>query len=137
MELDTPQKWAVYIALAVEGDKYFNQLRKQFDANPNTIDKILKSLIASGVVAKKVRQLGDIGNSNKTYYTTTKMGEKLLGNLYEVVLPPLAMSEPESIQYEIRDSHTVDIEFQQGNNLPYELPEIHESFKLQFEGART
>ncbi len=91
MELDTPQKWAIYIALTVDGDKYFNQLKKQFNANPKTINDALKSLVASGLVAKKVKQLGDIGDTNKTYYTTTKLGEKLLAGLYEVALPPLAM----------------------------------------------
>ena len=90
MELDTPQKWAIYIALTVDGEKYFNELKKQFNANPNTIDKNLKSLIASGLVAKKVKQLGDIGNTNKTYYTSTRLGEKLLAGLYEVILPPQA-----------------------------------------------
>jgi DNA-binding HxlR family transcriptional regulator len=91
MELDTPQKWAIYIAVTVEGDKYFNQLKKQFKANPNTIDKALKSLVAGGLVAKKVKQLADIGDTNKTYYTSTTLGEKLLAGLYEVALPPLAM----------------------------------------------
>jgi DNA-binding HxlR family transcriptional regulator len=90
MELDTPQKWAIYIALTVDGEKYFNELKKQFGANPNTIDKNLKSLVASGLVAKKVKQLGDIGNTNKTYYASTRLGEKLLAGLYEVILPPLA-----------------------------------------------
>ena len=90
MELDTPQKWAIYIALTVDGEKYFNELKKQFNANPNTIDKNLKSLISSGLVAKKVKQLGDIGNTNKTYYTSTRLGEKLLAGLYDVILPPLA-----------------------------------------------
>ena len=88
MELDTPQKWAIYIALAVEGDKYFNQLKKQFGANPNTIDKALKSLVAGGLVAKKVKQLADVGDTNKTCYTTTKLGEKLLAGLSDVALPP-------------------------------------------------
>jgi DNA-binding HxlR family transcriptional regulator len=90
MELDTPQKWAIYIALTVDGEKYFNELKKQFGANPNTIDKNLKSLVAGGLVAKKVKHPGDIGNSTKTYYTSTRLGEKLLAGLYEVVLPPLA-----------------------------------------------
>jgi len=90
MELDTRQKWAIYIALTVDGQKYFNELKKQFGANPNTIDKNLKSLVASGLVAKKVKQPGDIGNTNKTYYASTRLGEKLLAGLYEVILPPLA-----------------------------------------------
>ncbi|NMB79583.1 MAG: hypothetical protein GYA23_10885 [Methanomicrobiales archaeon] len=88
MELDTPPKWAVYIALTVDGDKYFNQLKKEFKANPKTLTDILKSLVASGLVDRKVKQLVDAGDTNKNYYTTTKMGEKLLMNLYEVVLPP-------------------------------------------------
>ncbi|MDD5188288.1 MAG: winged helix-turn-helix transcriptional regulator [Methanoregula sp.] len=90
MELDTPGKWAIFIALAVDGDKYFNQLKKEFMANPNTLDKALKSLVMSGLVEKKVKQLADIGDTNRTYYTTTRLGEKLLNNLQEVVLPPLA-----------------------------------------------
>jgi DNA-binding HxlR family transcriptional regulator len=90
MELDIPQKWAIYIALAVDGEKYFNELKKLFGANPNTIDKNLKSLVASGLVVKKVKQPGDIGNSNKTYYASTRFGEKLLAGLYEVILPPPA-----------------------------------------------
>jgi len=94
MELDTPQKWAIYIALAVDGDKYFNQLKKQFRANPNTIDKALKSLVEGGLVAKKVKQLVDTGDTNKTYYTTTRLGEKLLGFLYDAALPPLAAHPP-------------------------------------------
>jgi len=94
MELDTPQKWAIYIALAVDGDKYFNQLKKQFKANPNTIDKALKSLVEGGLVAKKVKQLVDTGDTNKTYYTTTRLGEKLLGFLYDAALPPLAAHPP-------------------------------------------
>lgn len=96
MELDTPQKWAIYIALTFDGDQYFNQLKKQFDANPKTINDALKSLVASGLVAKKVKQLEEIGDTNKTYYSTTKLGEKLLANLYEVVLPPLEVRPPSS-----------------------------------------
>ncbi len=92
MELDTPGKWAIFIALAVDGDKYFNQLKKEFVANPNTLDKALKSLVTSGLVEKKVKQLADTGDTNRTYYTTTRLGEKLLNNLQEVVLPPLAAS---------------------------------------------
>lgn len=88
MELDTPQKWAIYIALTLDGDKYFNELKKQFGANPNTLNKALKSLVASGLVDRKVRQLVDAGDTNKNYYAATKLGEKLLAGLYEVVLPP-------------------------------------------------
>ena len=88
MELNTPYKWAIYIALAVDGDKYFNQLKKEFGANPKTLTDALKALTAGGLIDRKVRQLADAGDANKVYYTTTKLGEKLLMNLHEVVLPP-------------------------------------------------
>ena len=90
MDLDTPRKWAIYIALTADGDKYFNELKKEFAANPKTLNDALKSLVASGLVAKKVKQLVDIGDTNKTYYTSTPLGERLLAGLYEVILPPLA-----------------------------------------------
>jgi DNA-binding HxlR family transcriptional regulator len=96
MELDTPHKWAIYIALTVDGDKYFNQLKKQFDANPKTLNDALKSLVAGGLVARKVKQLVDIGDTYRTYYTSTLLGEKLLTGLYEVALPPLAIRPPAS-----------------------------------------
>lgn len=90
MELDTPFKWAIFIALTTGGDKYFNQLKNEFSANPKTLTDALKALSAGGLIDRKVRQLADAGDTNKVYYTSTSLGEKLLVNLYEVVLPPKA-----------------------------------------------
>ena len=98
MELDTHQKWAVYIALTVEGDKYFNELKKQFKANPKTLNDVLKSLVAGGLVDRKVKRLVDVGDTNRNYYSTTRLGEKLLMNLYETVLPPLTMGPKTQIR---------------------------------------
>ncbi|MEI7591283.1 MAG: hypothetical protein WCJ49_08265 [Deltaproteobacteria bacterium] len=91
MELDSDQKWAVYIALTLEGQKYFNEVKNQFNANANTIDPILKSLVAGGLVTNKVKQLADTGNKGRSYYKTTKLGLSLLDALYEVALPPTSM----------------------------------------------
>ena len=136
MELDTPLKWAIYIALTVDGDKYFNQLKKQFNANPKTMNDVLKSLVASGLVTRKVRQLVDASDTNKTYYATTKLGEKLLTNLYEVVLPPLAVSEFATRSDEIRILPVNNISIQTGNQyLSYELPERQSNLELELEGV--
>jgi len=94
MELDTPFKWAIFIALTTGGDKYFNQLKNEFMANPKTLTDALKALAASGLVDRKVRQLADLKDTNKIYYTSTNLGEKLLVNLYEVVLPHPAGGRP-------------------------------------------
>jgi DNA-binding HxlR family transcriptional regulator len=139
MELDTPCKWAIYIALTVEGDKYFNQLKKQFNANPKTLTDILKSLVASGLVDRRVKQLVDAGDTNKNYYTTTKLGEKLLMNLYEVVLPPLETGELQGTRIEIIEPAAREPEkiYLHRQDFAFELPGNHEPLKIQFEGART
>lgn len=91
MELDSDQKWAVYIALTLEGQKYFTEIKNQFNVNANTIDPILKSLVAGGLVTNKIKQLNDAGNKGRSYYKTTKLGLSLLDALYEVALPPTSM----------------------------------------------
>jgi DNA-binding HxlR family transcriptional regulator len=106
MELDTPDKWAIYIALTLDGDKYFNQLKKEFKANPNTIDKNLKSLMAGGLIQRKVKELADVSDRNKNYYTSTLLGEKLLVHLSEVIAPPLAVVEQNKININL-DEHNV------------------------------
>jgi len=139
MELDTPQKWAIYIALTVDGDKYFNQLKKQFNANPKTLTDVLKSLVASGLVDRNVKQLVDVGDTNKNYYTTTRLGEKLLMNLYEVVLPPLAVGEMQSTQIRINEPRIQETETFRipRQNIAFDSSEPLESLKIQLEGART
>lgn len=139
MELDTDQKWAIFIALTIDGNKYFNQLKKEFGANPNTIDKNLKSLINGGLVDKKVKKLGDIGDNNKIYYTTTKLGEKLLANLYKVVLPPMVVNDMENFLIELDEATDKNVKVLQSedSHLKYEPLESINSIKFQIEGVKT
>src|SRR5208337_356616 len=139
MELDTPYKWAIYIALTVDGDKYFNQLKKQFNANPKTTNEALKSLVTSGLIAKKVKQLTDVGDTNKTYYTTTKFGEKLLMNLYEVVLPPLNIIQLQKPTIRFNKITTGEIEMFPipSQKVAYELPKMNELLNLQVEEVKS
>ncbi len=88
MELSTDAKWAVYIALTLEKEMYFNELKDTFVANPREMDRILKSLIDGGLIAKKVRTLEDIDDRRKVYYKSTDYGKKVLNALCDVVLPP-------------------------------------------------
>ena len=88
MELSTDARWAVYIALALGEKMYFNELKDTFGANPSEMDRILKSLVDGGLIAKKVRRLEDVGDRRKVYYTSTDYGKKMLNALCDVVLPP-------------------------------------------------
>ncbi len=93
MELSTDAKWAVYIALTLDKEMYFNELKETFGANPREMDRILKSLIDGGLIAKKVRALEDIGDRRRVYYRSTNYGEKMLNALCDVVLPPGSLIE--------------------------------------------
>jgi|GEM_PF-772048 len=88
IELSTDAKWAVYIALTLDKEMYFNELKETFGANPREMDRILKSLVDSGLIAKKVRTLEDIGDRRRVYYRSTNYGKKMLDALCDVVLPP-------------------------------------------------
>jgi DNA-binding MarR family transcriptional regulator len=80
-------RWAVYIALATEGEKYFTELKEEFGANPNTMTTVLKALVGGGLVARRVRT-GDVGDRRKIYYALTPAGGRLFTALYDVALPP-------------------------------------------------
>lgn len=88
MELSSDARWAVYIALALGEEMYFNELKDTFGANPSEMDRILKSLVDGGLIAKKVRRLEDVGDRRKVYYTATDYGKRMLNALCDVVLPP-------------------------------------------------
>jgi DNA-binding HxlR family transcriptional regulator len=88
MELSSDARWAVYIALALGEEMYFNELKETFGANPSEMDRILKSLVDGGLIAKKVRRLEDVGDRRKVYYTSTDYGKRMLNALCGVVLPP-------------------------------------------------
>jgi len=79
-------RWAVYIALATEGEKYFTELKEEFGANPNTMTTALKGLVGGGLVVRQVRT-GDIGDRRKIYYALTPAGIRLFAALYDVALP--------------------------------------------------
>ncbi|WP_342678811.1 MarR family winged helix-turn-helix transcriptional regulator [Methanofollis sp. UBA420] len=93
--LSSGQRWAVYIALTTEGQKYFNEVKEQFGANPNTMAPILKDLVNGGLVARKV-QVKDIGDRRKIYYEPTAMGTNLFATIYEDLLPERSQQSTET-----------------------------------------
>lgn len=60
-------------------------------------------------------------------------------NLYEVVLPPLVVGEPQSTHLKIVEppkSEPKEIHIPR-QDFAFELPEKHELLKIQLQGART
>jgi len=87
MKLANDQNWAVFIALALEEPKYFTELKELFNANPQEIDRVLKSLVAGGLAFRKIRIVKDIGDQRKIYYGSTKLGKRFYNALFDVLVP--------------------------------------------------
>lgn len=79
--------WAVYITLLKEGGLRFNRIKEIYDAQPAEISRILKALANAGLIAKQVRIIDDIGNTEASYYTPTTLGKILIKSLYQGLLP--------------------------------------------------
>lgn len=88
MELNTDAKWAVYISLITEGKKFFNEIKDEFNANPNTMTNVLKALVDGGLIARKSNFEG-LGDKRKVFYEATNMGYRLFKTLNYVVVPPM------------------------------------------------
>ncbi|MDK2889511.1 MAG: hypothetical protein PWR21_142 [Methanoculleus sp.] len=87
MELNSDLRWAVYVALVLEGRKYFSEIKEEFKANPNTIGPVLKGLVDGGLVARKIAKLEDLADKRKVFYEPTDLGLRLFGVLNDVVIP--------------------------------------------------
>jgi len=77
-QLNNDQKWAIFIALTEDDNKTFSELKDEFKANPGELNRVLKSLIAGGLIDKSVNRLSDLGNSKKIHYDSTSHGVTLM-----------------------------------------------------------
>jgi DNA-binding HxlR family transcriptional regulator len=87
MGLNNDLRWAVYVALVLGGRKYFSEIKGEFRANPNTIGPVLKDLVDSGLVAKKIAKFEDFADKRKVFYEPTGLGLRLFEVLGDVAIP--------------------------------------------------
>lgn len=87
MGLSNDLRWAVYTALVLGGRKYFNEIKGEFKANPNTIGPVLKDLVDSGLVARKIAKFEDFADKRKVFYEPTALGLRLFEVLDDVAIP--------------------------------------------------
>ena len=87
MGLNNDLRWAVYTALVLGGRKYFNEIKGEFRANPNTIGPVLKDLVDSGLVARKIAKFEDFADKRKVFYEPTNLGLRLFEMLGDVAIP--------------------------------------------------
>ena len=87
MGLNNDLRWAVYTALVLGGRKYFNEIKSEFKANPNTIGPVLKDLVDSGLVARKIAKFEDFADKRKVFYEPTALGLRLFEVLDDVAIP--------------------------------------------------
>lgn len=86
-ELNSDLRWAVYVALMIEGRKYFNEIKEEFKANPNTIGPVLKGLADGGLVTRKIAEFEDFADKRKVFYEPTALGLRLFRVLNDVAIP--------------------------------------------------
>lgn len=77
----------VYVALVLEGRRYFSEIKDEFKANPNTIGPVLKALVDSGLVARKIAKFEDFADKRKVFYEPTDLGLRLFWVLSDVAIP--------------------------------------------------
>jgi predicted transcriptional regulator len=84
--LDKRSKWAVFAALLENKQMYFNQIKEEFGADATEIDRILKSLVAGGLIFKHAKSFDDVKN-NRTYYAPSLLGEMFYDSMFNLVIP--------------------------------------------------
>ena len=87
MGLSSDLRWAVYVALVLEGRRYFSEIKDKFKANPNTIGPVLRALVDSGLVARKIAKFEDFADKRKVFYEPTDLGLRLFWVLSDVAIP--------------------------------------------------
>mgnify|MGYP000870730147 FL=1 len=92
--LDTNEKWAVYIALLQNDRLSFGKLRDLFDMNPSQIDRILKSLVAGGIIYKRAKSLKDADDNARSYYELSALGQNFYNSMFDLVIPPKRNAPP-------------------------------------------
>jgi hypothetical protein len=82
-QLNNDKNWAVYLAIMYGGRKSFNELKTEFNANANEINRVLTSLREGGLILKRVEKNADIGIKGKYLYYSSTHGRNLLNCLLE------------------------------------------------------
>jgi len=86
--LGNRKAWAIYIALLQRDEGLrFNQIRDLFEAEPPEVSRALKALSNAGLIARQVRSLDDVGNTEASFYVPTTLGKALIAALYRGRLP--------------------------------------------------
>jgi DNA-binding MarR family transcriptional regulator len=86
--LGNRKAWAIYIALLQRDEGLrFNQIRDLFEAEPPEVSRALKALSNAGLIARQVRGLDDVGNTEASFYVPTTLGKALIAALYRGLLP--------------------------------------------------
>ena len=72
----------------------FSELRDLFDMNPSQIDRILKSLVAGGIVYKRAKSLKDADDNARSYYELSMLGQHFYNAMFDLVIPQKRNAPP-------------------------------------------
>jgi len=127
-QLDNDQKWAIYLLLMFSGRKSFTEIKEEFSANANEINRALESLSNGGLVSKRIERMSNIGDRGRYLYYSTAHGRNLLERLFETIPTKNDIARTDVTQYRDYSSSTNEKKiwnvnakssFAQNNESPY------------------
>jgi DNA-binding HxlR family transcriptional regulator len=87
LPLSNKNSQVIFIAILKNEQMRFGQIKELFRVtNSEEINYPLKSLVKSGLVAKKAEFLEDIGEFEKAVYCSTYLGKSVMRSLYKGVM---------------------------------------------------
>lgn len=107
LELANEQRWAFLLALIAKKRMYFTEIKEEFGAESSQVDTALKHLVAGGFVARRVGDLGEIGDKGRTFYTPTPLAYAVVKAVTDAFLPPEpVLLTPEAPSYAVTGRRT-------------------------------
>lgn len=86
--LSKDKTWAVFIIILKRGNLRFNEIKEFFNTgSPGEIDRILKSLAAAGLIAKRASDFNNLGEPSGYSYCPTYLGKSVISALFHGVFP--------------------------------------------------
>jgi DNA-binding MarR family transcriptional regulator len=110
-QLNNDKNWAIYLALMFEGRKSFSELREEFGANSNEINRALDALSDGGLISNRIDKMSNIGNQRKYLYYSTNHGRKLLNCLFDTIPTKNVVAKPCATQYKVFSSSVKENRF--------------------------
>lgn len=92
--LDDPIRRAIIVLLDKNTEITFSDIKKELGLTKLTLNYHLKNLYAAGLTDHYFRH--ELGNQKYSYYAITKLGKRVLFNLFKAIVPPVPFQKSDT-----------------------------------------